>query len=280
MILDQIRMIHTCQGEQDRPVLGLSEDGRIFRMEENRFRELEFNKIYEGYYCPCVFTALECVAEGFVAAGLGEDGLPHVYRSLMGGVWEPANLMVSMPANGIRRVTGRVNQILYDPKVRQVIILCENGEIAFLPDCPKCVRILKVAEQPICEGRLEGRKMVMVLFDGSKIRINIDVNRQYRIAVSYAGQKLAESGYLVDLRPRVRQGEVDFQVMLGINEDIHLHLSAEELDAWLETVPKDTFLTFYCTFGINSDEAAGRCRDMGYSSACSLGGAMPLMHVE
>lgn len=263
----------------NRPILGLSGDGRLYWMEDSSFKELEFNKIYEGYYEPLHFTALECFPEGFAATGVAEDGLPYVYRSLMGGVWEPVNLLSYQPI-GANRVYGEIRKMLYDPKIRQVILLSGLGEVVLLPDCPKCVKIIQAADQAVIDGWLEGDQLVIQLADGNCKNVWLDSSKQLRISVSYAVEQLQEGGWLVNLCDR---GSIDKTVFDGAFLEMsaqHLSLAMEVVEEWLTRKSKEEHIVFYCDFGSKADEMAGYCRKQGFEKAYSLGGTKFLMHVK
>ena len=268
--------IKKCGGTDGRPILGLTPDGKLWKMNScEDWEEMKFNEIYQGYYPTCSFTALECFDQGFFAAGLSEeDGYPYVFGSLLGGVWDQLNLIGKSPISDYVRVTGKVNGILCDENTNQVFLLCDNGELVTLPDCPKCVRIKRVAEVGIKEGYINGEALQLMLENGEKLRVPLHEAVQFRISVSYATHQLTKTGgSLVDLRGEERQ---------SVERRIEGGISVLPLDVpdWLNSVPKDAFIAFFCSYGINADDAVRYARSKGYSNAYSLGGIKQFFHVD
>lgn len=74
-----------------------------------------------------------------MAAGIGEDGLPCAFRSLLGSVWE-------------------------------------NGELLIIPDCPKCAKIYRVSEERIVGGHFSevGRNIILITAVGNEVEIKKD----------------------------------------------------------------------------------------------------------
>lgn len=225
--------------------LGLDADGFLWKGQVKSARDIEwqpvlFNENYEGYYPACTFTSIVATDVDFVAAGNGEDGLPYVYRSLMGGVWESANLMAGSALNGFVRVAGKINHMLYDGKTRQIFLLCDNGELVTMPDCPKCVRVRKVTDCALVSGYVDaggkeraekgmragaeecakkevrageeenargGLEPSLILTNerGEQIILNAYEMTQVRASYSYVKEQLKKGGWLVDLRGRQRK---------------------------------------------------------------------------
>ncbi|HHV10847.1 MAG TPA: hypothetical protein GXX75_11285 [Clostridiales bacterium] len=265
-----------CGGTEGRPVLGLSPEGKLWQRHNNGiWEELKFNEMYRGYYPPCSFTALECFDQGFIAAGLSEeDGYPCVFQSLLGGVWDQMSLVAASPVSGFWRASGRVNGILCDEATQQVFLLCGNGELVTLPDCPKCVRIKKVADVGILEGYIDGDALQLLLEKGERLRLPLREAVQFRISLDYARQQLAKGGILVDLRG------VQGQQQAGEELEGSIALPPMELPDWLGSMAKESFIVFFCSYGINADEAAGYARSQGFVNAFSIGGIKKLFHVD
>lgn len=169
---------------------------------------VDFNGLYAGYYTPCHFTALVGTNVDFAAAGTGADGLPYVFRSLRGGVWDQVALIGKTPMDGMVQARGRVNAMLFEPATEQIFLLCDSGELVTLPDCPKCVRIRKVADQAIVSGRIFGETLELSLLDGMVLKVGISDVVQYRISYSYARGYLASHGGTIVW---LGQGQPDFE---------------------------------------------------------------------
>jgi hypothetical protein len=126
-----------------------------------------------GAYPDCEWTALERLPNGWWAAGMGTGG-PCLYHSLMGKVWEPVGLVMPGGAAGhARRVSGRIVSILYEERRALPYLICDNGEIVILPDCPKCLRIIRADSEAGLEvtgGRFENGELILRLRGGREIR--------------------------------------------------------------------------------------------------------------
>ena len=253
-----------------------------------------FNETYAGYYAPCHFTALAATKNDFVAAGLGPDGRPCAYRSLYGGVWDQVSLLGGNPVSGWVQPRGRINAIVYDRPTNQLFLLSSSGEVVTLPDCPKCVRIRQVCDQPIITGELCGDKLCLHLEDSSLLRVSMADALQLRISYSYARKCLAkpEGGAVVWLGHQ----PPDFVKIVGAPDlekstctshgktafgNMKLEImTLDNIKEWLDGQPKDRFMAFWCDYGTQADEAAACARKLGYESAFSLGGARPMLHVD
>lgn len=296
------RFVQVCGRNGCRTRLALDKDGNLWKAQVKSdelpdWQPVLFNENYAGYYPACTFTSIVATDVDFVAAGNGEDGLPYVYRSLMGGVWDSANLMAGSALNGFVRAAGKINQMLYDHQTRQIFLLCDNGELVTMPDCPKCVRIRKVTDCALVAGHIEGEsgikekgrteekgrtgmegcepRLVLTSARGEQIVLNAYEMTQVRASYSYVKEQLKKGGWLVDLRKK-RQGGLPE----GISQEQVLHMDMVEVEEWLEEQPKETFLAFLCEYGTQADEAAHYARRQHFPRAYSLGGAGELLHVK
>lgn len=271
-----------------------------------------FNETYAGYYAPCHFTALAATKNDFVAAGFDPDGRPCAYRSLYGGVWDQVPLLGGNPISGWARPRGRINAILYDRPTNQLFLLSSSGEVVTLPDCPKCVRIRQVCDQPIISGEIREDRLWLRLEDGSHLGVSMANALQLRISYSYARKCLAKASggaviWLGHQPPDFEEivGTPNFEKTTGAPDNekitgtpdferntcvppiktalgnIQLKVIAmDNLREWLDGQPKDMFMAFWCDYGTQADEGAAYARKLGYESAFSLGGARPGLHVE
>lgn len=236
--------------------IGLDEKGGLWlntgSSDLEEWKPILFNEMYDGYYPKCYFTAVGATELDFIAAGIDKDGTPYVYRSLMGGVWEAVNLLCGSVLTGYERASGKIVNILYETKTKQLFMPCANGEMLTIPDCPKCAKISKVSNEEITEAYFskDGTKRITLLTRIGK-EISVELNRvmQIRISKEFAMEKIKEDGILLDLRK--------------IDED--------EVDDWLSNQPKDKFIVFECEYGVRSDRAATFARNKGYNQAYSLG---------
>lgn len=250
--------ISVCGGGQ-RPFLALSEDGRLFRkMPGKEWEDVNFQECYKGYYPDCLFGAIAATDVDYIAAGIGQDGLPYVFRSLLCSVWEMVNLTGGNRLGGYVRASGRVNEILYDSATKQIFLLCDNAELVVLPDCPKCVKITKPSDCSLLHGRIEDGILYISTLKGEMLKVPVCEAMQIRVSLSYARQQVQKGGQIIDLRQTDPDG----------------------LPEILDGLPKDRFLGFICEYGIRSDEAAQAARQRGFEQAYSLGGSNILFHEE
>ena len=280
--------IQICEQKNMNLKIALDKEGNLWKSNAE-WQPIAFNENYQGYYPFCTFTAIAATDVDFVAAGVGEDGLPYVYRSVMGGVWESANLLAGSPLNGFVRASGKVNRIVYDGTSRQIFLLCANGELVTMPDCPKCVRVRKVTDCALVDGQIQteingllpeqstsGQRLVLINERGEKIILNQYEMTQVRASLSYVREQLKKGGFLVDLRKK-EGAETDF--LGGIRKEQVLHIESEELEEWLSVQPRELFVAFLCEYGTQADEAAHYARRHQFSRAYSLGGAGELFHI-
>jgi|GEM_PF-1599426 hypothetical protein len=267
------KFIKICGVAGKNPALGLAADGTLWHSEDKKSWEpLDFNEMYAGYYPSCTFTALEYCTRGFVAAGLDKDMLPLVFQSLSGGVWEMLNLASYSPIALYTRATGKINRILSDETTGQLFLLCANGELVTLPECPKCVQIAKVSDKGITDGWIEDGALILILEDGVQLRKSLFEARQLRISLSYAKERLSLGGYLVDLRIAGHIRPDKFADSIPVSPD--------QLPDWLSGISKQTFLAFFCEYGVNADAGAQYARVYGFQNAYSVGGVRDFFHVE
>lgn len=280
--------IQICEQKNMNLKIALDKEGNLWKSNAE-WQPIAFNENYQGYYPFCTFTAIAATDVDFVAAGVGEDGLPYVYRSVMGGVWESANLLAGSPLNGFVRASGKVNRIVYDGTSRQIFLLCANGELVTMPDCPKCVRVRKVTDCALVDGQIQteingllpeqsisGQRLVLINERGEKIILNQYEMTQVRASLSFVREQLKKGGFLVDLRKK-DGAETDF--LGGIRKEQVLHIESEELEEWLSVQPRELFVAFLCEYGTQADEAAHYARRHQFSRAYSLGGAGELFHI-
>lgn len=240
------------------PYIGLDEEGSLWIFpgsfpKEKEWIPIKFNELYAGYYPACQFTAICAAEKEFVAAGMGEDGLPYVFRSLMGGIWESVNLLCGNLLTGYKRAAGKIVEILYDLKTKQLFMLCENGELLTMPDCPKCAKICNISEERIQGGHFseDSSKIIIITADGKEIPVEKETISQIRVTSDFARKCIEEGGILVDLRKMSMEAAID----------------------WLKTQSKEKCILFLCEYGVQSDQTARYARSIGYHQAYSMGGA-------
>lgn len=255
----ETRLTDICSTEDGSATLGRSPEGALFVREAGAFVPYDFNGVYAGYYPACIFTALARAGGLFLLAGQDGEGMPHVFSSLLGGVWEERSLIARHPLLGERRAQGRISRILYDEAKSQVFLLC-GRQLITLPDCPRCLRITDLAGEGE-EAWLEGREIVVRLRGGGGQRLQIDQVAQYRVSREYLAGLLEEGGLLVDLRPAGDQAPLPGACPVPL----------EEAQEWLEGQKRERPLVFFCRTGVNADGMARYARTRGVARAYSMG---------
>ncbi len=264
--------------------LELSEDGDLYRITEGARSAYDFNEEYRGYYAPCRFTAL-CDAGGqILLAGLDDAGWPHLFLSLMGTAFEERPLVAASPVSPPKRLRGEIFRILYEEKENQYYLVCRNGEIAVMPDCPKCLRIISAGAAAFTEAELVTKQLtgwqeafLILTEEGGQTReIPLTSLRQYRVSWSFAEKLVQNGALLVDVREAGAEAGTEASDRLGRRERVPL----ADLAGWLCEQPRQQVLIFLCRTGHLADEAAESARARGYYRAFSAGGTEDWAHVE
>lgn len=252
--------------------LVLTIDGKLFFLHKNQWERYDFNRFYEGYYPACNFTAIAYTGDVFYISGVDDSARPHVFTSLMGNVWEEENLTMLHPLYGQVHTSGKILRILYDSTSEQIFLICQNGQLVTLPDCPKCVRIQQVGNAEVVDGEIEGNDIVIQFLDNTQNHIPLEEVSQYRVSRSYFREKLASCCQLVDLRTKQEY------LQDGLQGSINIPL--DQIYDWLKTERKQETLVFVCRNGIQADMAAAYARSHEFTHAYSLGGMKAFTHVE
>lgn len=262
------RWLEQCENTEYSVVLALTADGELMlSCAGGAWENVEFCRKYAGYYASCRFTAVAAGNGQFYAGGTDADGAPHLFTSLMGGVWEETQL-IDVTAGG-RRAGGKILRILYEEAENQIYLICENGELVTVPDCPRCIRICRVTEETVLDGKLDGHDIVLECRNGSEVRVPCAAARQYRASMEYVTAAFRRSGgYLADLRTDAELPESEIAGSGGI----YVKLRYSELRDWLTEIPKTAVIAFLCESGVLADEAAVYSRKEGWKRAYSLGG--------
>lgn len=248
-----------------------TESGELFKGGKEDWQLFDFNAEYRGYYPPCQFTKIGYLAEQFYLAGVDQKGVPKLYTSLMGSVWEERNINAYHPFFGNQSAIGRIVEMLFDETVHQMFLITDQGQLLVLPDCPKCVRILPIAPNAI-GGYLEDGQIIIRYRDQMERKVQIASVAQFRVSMSYMRSRLKTGALLVDVRSEEFRNSVPIPGSLSI--------PAEDVSSWLQTQNNGQEMYFVCMFGVQADRAAECARRMGFSRAFSVGGIKEIAHVE
>ncbi|MDR3172983.1 MAG: rhodanese-like domain-containing protein [Treponema sp.] len=262
--------IAKCRSPGGERHFAVSRDGLLHSRREEGWELFDFNRLYKNYYPPCVFTALENYGGVFYLAAMDHGGMPFLFSSLMGDVWEMINLTARGPLNGRTRASGKILRILHDPSRRQLFLVCANGQLVTLPDCPKCLRIRQAADIEVRDGKIEGDQIRLFLADGSKKSIAIEDAAQYRVSLSFVREKILPRGILADLRSA--------EEFTADHLEQSVNVPMDRLSSWLAAQGKNTPLVFLCRSGVLSDTAVLLARSLGFIHVYSLGGILGWAH--
>ena len=246
-------------------LLALTAGGSLFSSKDGTsWEHREFHRDYAGYYPPCTFTALGFAGGKFLAAALGEKGEPLLLESLYGGVWKMQPLDSMLAGNARQALGRRINGVCCEEASGQVFLLCDAGELAVLPGCPKCMRLSRPIEEGIWAGAAGLGKLWLAGESFAWRALDLGRVRQLRVGAEYAKTLLEAGALLVDLR-----GEREFAA-LAIPGSVNLPV--ERLTEGLEQIPRDTTLVFVCASGALSPGACETALEMGFDRVHDLGG--------
>lgn len=252
--------------------MACDEAGKLHLWEGQEWKEFPFNAIYRGYFPACRFTAVGYFAEQFYAAGVDDGGDPHLFLTAMGKVWVEQNLTATGAMGEKTRLRGEPVKLLCSREPFQVHLMTNAGQLASIPDCPKCIRI-KTLEGIPRDGWISGSSLHIRWENGGEGEISLLDASRYRVAWSYAAGMMASGKAIVaDLRSREAWEKGHFPRSIS--------LPAEGVEDWLQTRDKEECILFLCRFGVQADNAAICARRMGFSRAYSLGGTEEFAHLD
>ena len=259
-----------CENPESGRKLGLTEDGGLCVFRDGTWAAFPFNDVYAGEYPPCVFRDVLYAREVFYAAATTIDGTAAVYASLDGDDWSPLDLREQRPWSDGKPPRGGAVKLFPEENLRRVLLVCSGGDVVLLPECPKCVKILRVTDKTVVDADYSGQSLTLAYGDGQRETVPVPTAGALRVSLSYAKQM---GGELIDIRPeKMRQQEGPIPCTVS--------MEPEDLDDYLETRAPDTRMYFICSFGVIADQAAGHAYRMGFQNARSVGGIHPGLHID
>lgn len=252
--------------------LALDESGRLYL----DGKEFDFNRTYEGYYAPCLFTAIGRYEGGFLAVGVenpGEHQRIVAYSTLLGGVWQPENLTARVKQGGmgteLREATVPcevVNHICTDEVSGQTFLLGNQGQVITLNGCPKCVKLSYFGRENIIDGAVSGEKLCLLYEDGTKREVNLHAASQQRLSLEAARRKWKQGAMLVWVGDdSIKQTErVDCFVGIPVQSNQMRVTSLAELPSLLRKTDSSQVLLFACESGVKAEAAAKSARAAGW----------------
>ena len=219
-----------------------SEDGMNWSIDN-------FNKTYEGYYDPYVFTGIRNIGDSFFVIGrmLENPDIPYVMVSDTGEVWIQKPLTDIKGIDTEKPASISINAIGYD--IDQLLAACDGGRILTISECYACNKIDQYAEVDLKDLALGADKLIIVGDDYVFEILDGTAARQYNIKAEQAFNDLHNGAVIIDVRTdeEYAQGHI-----LGC-----LHIPVDEIEERLPgLVPlTDTKIIFYCAAGIRSQTA-------------------------
>lgn len=238
--------------------------GRLYLQQDSGWEEFPFHELYRSDYPACEFSALGYYDQQFYIAGVDDAGNTHLFSSSGGSVWTEHPLIAADPMGHGTVLRGRVVKMLCRDKPFQLILLTDEGRLALVPDCPKCVRIERLSQKPQ-DAYLQEDWLWIQWESGQWEKLPLCVLQQVRVTWEYA-------------RSLCRKTRVRLVDLGGDNGPVqpldapYIHMDIAHVDSWLETVPKRECLIFLCRYGVQADQCAKLARRRGFSDAYSLGG--------
>lgn len=248
----------------------------------------DFNKKYNGYYEPCRFTAAAYVNGAYWIAGIDECGDSHLFTSFDKENWEETSLIAVSAFGTTVSASSEVVSILGEEEERQLYLICRNGNLVILPDCPKCIRIKKIK---LDDGTvIEKAELItsrdkeydlgyirLFLSSGGTQEIPLSRLRQYRVSVSFAKQQFLTGAVWIDVREKLEESK---QAEHIFDEMTFTHIPFHLLEKRLKLYNNNRTIIFSCETGRLADDAAEFAHKRGFKKAYSIGGTEKFMHIE
>ena len=253
--------------QQERIQLSSAGVPMIFHV--NTWRELDFNRIYAGFYPQCRFTAVTDFQDTLYLAGIDSTDTVHLFCSSSGSVWEPMNA-APRDAPEIPACCGKIVTLLGNPKDDSLLAVCENGYVITFPGCPKCVKAANW-ERHFVKGRIEGDVLRIDCTDGDCITVLLAAVQQVRVGWKYAAALLQQGGTLIDLRDEDAQPTLPGAVNQSLAQAMYLLKGGAY---------SGQPVFFFCYTGSQADIAAATARKIGYACAYSLGGQKQILETN
>ena len=128
--------------------IGVTDAGEILKSFDGFKWEIkDYNKEYAGYNPYSNFKKISATQNSIVIIGSHKDGSPAVLFSSMGNVWVEREPFYYDDQDMICYLTGKPNDLTYDPIRNQFLLACDDGELFSLPTCIKCNKYTKISEK-------------------------------------------------------------------------------------------------------------------------------------
>ena len=267
-------MCRICENPVTGLRLALAGDGDLCVYKEKQWQALGFNERFAGEFPPCTFQDTLYARDVFYAAGTTDDGQAVLYFSLTGELWTPVNLTEQHYWEEKGRLPkGGAVKLFFEPCMDQILLVSAGGDVAILPECPKCVKILHLTDRTVTDAAYEDHRMTFTYESGETETFSLATADRIRVSLSFVKEALAKGGELIDVRPqhrRLAEGPIPCTAAVD----------PEELDDYLQNKDPDTRLFFICSFGTVADQATWHAYRLGFHNARSVGGWHKGMHID
>ena len=150
---------------------GVTDQGEIIHTTDGTHWDVfDFNRIYKGFYKPCVFTSILATEKGIAVAGIYEDGSPVYLSSTLGNVWSERPLVYKDQQGMEQLLTGRPTGIFYDDLHDLFYLVCKEGKLMKLPSCSHCNELVELSSENL-SGISGTNEMLMVVGEGFFIKV-------------------------------------------------------------------------------------------------------------
>ena len=243
----------------------IADDGSLWRRYEGDWTLFDFNKIYEGYYPKCDFTALAVFSGGYLLAGVDHYGFTRVYESMLGEVWKPALADTVLSDEGEISAKGGIRAICECNKTKQAFLFGDGGMAITLSGCRKCSYYREIAKKDIIAAKIlpSETEILIKLSDETIITVSIEKLLQYKVSTEYAMMLISNGAQLIDVRPS------PFFNAEHAQDSINVPLN--NLDQFLKNNDGKNEYVFVCDYGPKAAYAAKRATEAGFYRVCHAG---------
>lgn len=229
--------------------------------------EERFDRVYEGYYPSCRFSALAGIGGTWYAAGNDGAGLPRLFSSERGSVWTERNIEASFGRIHARDY-GTILAICPGILPDELLLIGSSGIAVSVPDCPHCVEAVRFSEEPVSDIRREGDRILWRIPGGEEQSAALPELIRHRVSWEWVGKHQAAvlCLYPADTDPpRIPRA-------VSVPEDTFERL--------IRGFPREAWLAVMHADPGKADSAAAQARKAGLANCRSMGGIREALLTE
>lgn len=257
-----------CETEDHAVRLGIDNYGVPYFERSCKRECYDFNAEYRNNFPTCTFTAAARARGLFYLAGVDSENRPHLFSSLLGGVWEERNLIARQFAGDYISPTGSIIKILEDEEENQIYLICNSGQIVTVTDCAGCVKIRNLPRGDVQNAELRGKNIIVYFADRKTVCVPLRSVVQYHISLFFAEEQQRQGAVIVDLRAGSEFQKRHLRGAINVPNNV--------MPTWLKEQPAEQTLIFVCKTGVHSEQAACYARKRGYRNSFTLGGMLEM----